>query len=285
MQFGTRFSLTAMTDPAAARALAQTLDAAGFRFVLAGGHVLSVEPGRFPGRPVPTYTGPFHEPFVLFAYLAGVTTQLQFWPSVLILPLFPTAVVAKQAAELSLLSGGRFQLGVGVSWNPVEYQAMNQDMHTRGDRIEEQIAVLRRLWTEPFVSFTGKYHTFDRVGLNRLPTTPIPIWMGSGTDDRVLQRVARVADGWMPMVDPAEPMTRVRRFLEHEGRDPATFKLTGRLIAGAEGAPAWIETVRAQRAIGVTHLAISAPPDLAPEAALERISAARRVLVQEFGED
>jgi probable F420-dependent oxidoreductase len=284
MQFGTRFSLVAMSDPAAPRALAQALDQAGFRYVLLGGHLLSAEPGRFPDRPEPTYVGPFHEPFVLFAYLAAATERLEFWNGVLILPLFPTALVAKQAAELSLLSGGRFQLGVGVSWNPAEYQALDQDIHARGARIEEQIAVLRKLWTEPFVSFEGAYHHFDRVGLNRLPPAPIPIWMGSGTDDRVLRRVARVADGWQPMVDPTEPMTRLRRFLEEAGRDPATFKVAGRLTAGPEGKSAWVEAVRAQQAIGVTHVTIAAPADMEPAAALERTIEARRALVEEFGE-
>ena len=134
MHFGAGFSLTAMDDPVAIRDVAQALDGAGFHFVTVAGHVLGVEPGRFADRPTATYVGPFYDPFVLFSYLAAVTDRLAFRTSILILPLFPTALVAKQAAELSLLSGGRFELGVGISWNRAEYQALYQDFRTRGRR-------------------------------------------------------------------------------------------------------------------------------------------------------
>src|SRR5712692_9407252 len=186
MKFGAGFALTAQADPVALRDMAQTLDGAGFDYVTTAGHLLCAPPDSYPGRPHPTYVGPFREPFVFFSYLAAVTQRLVFRTSILILPLFPTAAVAKQAAELSLLSGGRFELGVGLSWNPAEYEALGQNIHNRGRRVEEQIALLRRLWTEPFVSFEGRWHKFDRVGLNRLPKTPVPILMGSGTDEPVL---------------------------------------------------------------------------------------------------
>ena len=158
MKFGAGFALTAQADPIALRDMAQTLDGAGFDYVTTAGHLLCAPPDSHPGRPLPTYVGPFREPFVFFAYLAAVTQRLAFRTSILILPLFPTALVAKQAAELSLLSGGRFQLGVGISWNQAEYEALGQDFKTRGRRLEEQIVVLRRLWTEPFVTFEGRFH-------------------------------------------------------------------------------------------------------------------------------
>jgi alkanesulfonate monooxygenase SsuD/methylene tetrahydromethanopterin reductase-like flavin-dependent oxidoreductase (luciferase family) len=135
MKFGAGFALTAQADPIALRDMAQTLDGEGFDYVTTAGHLLCTPPDSYAGRPLPTYVGPFREPFVFFSYLAAVTQRLSFRTSILILPLFPTALVAKQAAELSLLSGGRFQLGVGISWNQAEYEAMGQDFKTRGRRM------------------------------------------------------------------------------------------------------------------------------------------------------
>jgi probable F420-dependent oxidoreductase len=278
MKFGAGFSLMAMSDAHAVRDFAQTLDEAGFNFTTIGGHLLSAEPGRFEGRPLPTYVGPFHEPFALFSYLAGLTKQLEFRTSILILPLFQTAVVAKEAAELSILSGGRFQLGVGISWNPAEYEALGQDFRTRARRMEEQIAVLRLLWAEPIVTFKGRWHNFDRVGLNRLPPAAIPVLIGCGTDDKPLRRVAKIADGWLPIGDPTEPMQRLRRYLEEEGRDPEHFILGGRLVATSEGADAWIKTARALKEVGVTDLTITAPPELDASQVMERIVEAKNVL-------
>ncbi|HLZ71821.1 MAG TPA: TIGR03619 family F420-dependent LLM class oxidoreductase [Dehalococcoidia bacterium] len=280
MRFGTSFALAAMADAAAVRDFAQALDGAGFDYVTLSGHLLSAEAGRYPDRPAPTYVGPFHEPFVLFSYLAGITRRLAFRTSILILPLFPTAIVAKQAAELSLLSGGRFELGVGLSWNPAEYQAIGQEFRTRGRRIAEQITLLRRLWSEPFVSFKGRWHTFNQVGLNRLPAAPIPIWMGGGNDEPVLRRIARLADGWVPLADPTEALPRLRTYLSEAGRDPAHFGLTARLVLGPEGAPGWIETARRLQSSGWTDLTLSAPPDLPSAQALPRLIEARTALAE-----
>jgi probable F420-dependent oxidoreductase len=278
MKLGTGFALVAMNDPAAVRDFAQTLDGAGFDFVTASGHLLSAPPGSIPDRPPMTYVGPFHEPFVLFSYLAGITQRLVFRNSIMILPLFQTPLIARQAAELSFFSGGRFELGVGISWNEREYEAMGQDIHNRGRRVEEQIEVLRLLWKQPFVTYEGRYHKLQDIGLNRLPDRPIPIWIGSGTDDRVLRRVARLADGWMPMGDPTEPMQRIRAFMAEEGRDPAGFGLGGRLAAGPEGPEAWTAAARNLQSVGVTHLSIGAPPDLAPADAMKRLLEARKAL-------
>ena len=164
-----------------------------------------------------------------------MTQRLAFRTSILILPLFPTALVAKQAAEPSLLSGGRFQLGVGISWNQAEYEALGQDFKTRGRRLEEQTVVLKRLWTEPFVTFEGRFHKLSGVGLNQLPQQPIPVWIGCAPEEPLLRRVARVADGWLPQVDPVEPLARLRRYLTEAGRDPSGFGVTWRLVAGPGG--------------------------------------------------
>jgi len=278
MKFGTGFALTAQADPIALRDMAQTLDGAGFDYVTTAGHLLCAPPDSYAGRPLPTYVGPFREPFVFFSYLAAVTQRLAFRTSILILPLFPTALVAKQAAELSLLSGGRFQLGVGISWNPAEYEALGQDFTTRGRRLEEQIVVLKRLWTEPFVTFEGRFHTLSGVGLNQLPQQPVPVWIGCAPEEPLLRRVARVADGWLPQVDPAEPLARLRGYLTEAGRDPSGFGVTWRLVAGPGGPESWVETVRQLELVGVTDVTIGAPPDVTGAQSLQRIIEARQVL-------
>jgi probable F420-dependent oxidoreductase len=283
MQYGTGYPLTATDDPIAIRDFAQTLDGAGFDFVTASGHVLSSEPGAYPANPTPTYGGPFHDPFVLFGYLAASTQRIRFRNSILILPLFPTGLIAKQGAELDTLSGGRFELGVGISWNTAEYRAMNQEFKTRGRRLEEQVLLLRRLWSEPFVTADGRWHHYERIGLNRVPAHQIPIWFGAGTGDDVLHRVARLADGWICNGDPAEPMQRLRRYLEQEGRDPGTFGLTARVTAGPDGAAAWVEAGRHMQAAGATHIGVGVPADLTGRDALERLIEARRVLSEALG--
>ena len=283
MRFGTGLPLTANPDASAVRDIVQALDGGGIDFLTVGGHLLSLPPDSQPGRPAMTYVGPFYDAFVLYAYLAAVTQRIEFYTAILILPELPTALVAKQAAELSHFSGGRFQLGVGISWSEAEYAALNQNIHTRGRRLEEQITVLRKMWTEPFVTFEGRWHHLNSIGLNRLPSRPIPIWIGSGTDDKVLRRVARLADGWMPLGDPTEPMVRLRQFLTEAGRDPATFSLTGRVTAGADGPDAWAAEAKRLRSAGVTDLIIGAPPDLSPSQGVARVIEAKNVLASALG--
>src|SRR5438270_5422862 len=161
MKFGAGLPITAADDTAALRDFVQALDGAGFDLLTTAGHVLAAPAGRYADRPTPTYAGPFHDPLILFGYLAAITSRMHFRPTILILPLFPTALVAKQAAELQQLSDGRFELGVGISWNAAEYQATGQDFSSRGQRIEEQIHVLRKFWTEPYVTFHGRWHSLD----------------------------------------------------------------------------------------------------------------------------
>jgi probable F420-dependent oxidoreductase len=282
MKFGAGFPITASSDTVALRDFAQALDGAGFDVVTTAGHLLGVEAGRLPDRPPQTYVGPFHDPFVLFSYLAAITQRLRFRTTILILPLYATAIVAKQAAELQQLSGGRFELGVGISWNAIEYRAVGQDPTVRGRRVAEQIAVLRALWSEPYPTFQGRWHSLEAIGLGRVPAQPIPIWMGSGTGDLALRRVAQLADGWIPMGDPTEVVPRLKQFVREAGRDPAAFGLTARLIAGPGGPGEWIAAAKRMQALGATHVTLAAPPDLQGEAAMQRLIEARTTLAAEL---
>ena len=203
MEYGTSFNGEWLADIGALRSAASELDEAGIDFVSYGGHVLTSRLGRYE-RPASTYAVPFRDFFVLFATLAARTTRLRFRSGILILPMFETVLVAKQSAELSLVSDGRFELGVGISWNEPEYRAMGQELSTRGRRLEEQLVVLRQLWTEEFVTYHGQFHDIEDLGLGQLPTSPIPIWIGCGESQTSMSRVARLADGWMPIAPPSK---------------------------------------------------------------------------------
>jgi probable F420-dependent oxidoreductase len=241
------------TDPDGIRAWARAAEDAGFAHLMAYDHLLGESAELFPNGtgPFPSipYTDEhtFHEVLLLFGHLAAVTEHLHFVTSVLVLPQRPAAMVAKQAATLDLLSGGRFRLAVGVGWNWAEYEALGADFATREDRMQEQIEVMRRLWTEPLVTFDGRFHHLDRVGINPRPARPIPVWIGSGASPRVLRRVVRHADGWMPLLLPgldrislADGVARLRQMAEEEGRDPATLPIHGRVYLG-EGYEAQVE--------------------------------------------
>jgi probable F420-dependent oxidoreductase len=282
MKFGSGFPLQAFSDAAAIRDYAVALEQAGFDFTATAGHVLGQPAGTHPDRAAPQYVGPFNDPFVTFSFLAGVTRRIRFMSAILILPTLPTALVAKQAAELALISGGRFDLGVGVSWNAAEYRALGQEFGARGAKLEEQVAVLRRLWSEPYVTFNGRFHALENIGLGR-PAPSIPIWFGTGTDERVLRRVARLADGWMTIGDFLPHVPRFQQYLREAGRDPAGFPIRGSLIAGEGGPTAWIDTARKYQAAGVTHLNIGAPPGLPPAQTIERLAEARAAIAKALG--
>jgi probable F420-dependent oxidoreductase len=280
MLYGSGLPLKALPDVVAIRDYVQALEGAGFDFTATAGHVLAQPAGAHPGRPVPQYNGPFSDPFVTFGYLSGVTRRIRFMTAILILPALPTALVAKQAAELALISGGRFDLGVGISWNANEYRALGQDAATRGARLEEQVTVLRRLWSEPFISFNGRFHGFDNLGLNRTHIPAIPIWFGTETSERALRRVARLADGWMTIGDFLPQVPRFQQYLRDAGRDPAGFPIRGSLIAGDGGPDAWIATARAYQQAGVTHINIGAPAGLTTDRTLARLTEARPAIAE-----
>src|SRR6266545_754766 len=223
MRIGVVFPQTEIgNDPSAIHDYAQAAEELGYTHVLAYDHVLGANPDR-PGGWSGAYTfrSAFHEVFVLFGYLAGVTQRLELVTGVLILPQRQTALVAKQTASLDVLSGGRLRLGVGLGWNEVEYTGLKEDFHNRGRRIEEQVALLRRLWSEPLVVFNGRWHTIPDAGINPLPVhRPIPIWFG-GHAPAVLRRTARLGDGWMPnrpLADCKADLDQLDRFLAEAGR-------------------------------------------------------------------
>jgi len=214
-------------DPEAVRRIGRATEELGFDHLLAYDHVLgAVHEGRVPPLTGPyTERDPFHDPLVMFAYLAGMTERLGFATGVLILPQRQTVLVARQAADVDLLSGGRLRLGVGVGWNYVEYDALGQDFHTRGAREEEQIGLLRRLWTEPTVDHAGRFDRVDRAGALPRPSRPLPIWLG-GFGDAALSRAARCGDGFIfagRSADVYGAWDRVRRLVAEQGRPPADF--------------------------------------------------------------
>jgi probable F420-dependent oxidoreductase len=185
-------------DPAAVRRIGTAVEEMGFDHLLAYDHVLgAVHAYRTPPLTGPyTENDPFHDPFVMFGYLAGITKRIGFVTGILILPQRPTALVARQAADVALLSGDRLRLGVGIGWNPVEYEALGQSFRTRGARQEEQIHLLRKLFAEPVVDFSGRFDRVDRAALVPKPARPVPIWLG-GSSDAAYDRAARLADGFI----------------------------------------------------------------------------------------
>jgi probable F420-dependent oxidoreductase len=185
-------------DPTAVRRIGKAVEDLGFGYLLAYDHVLGASHADRTPQLTGPYTehDPFHDPFVMFAYLAAITQRIGFVTGILILPQRQTALVARQATDVDLLSGGRLRLGVGIGWNPVEYEALGQDFHTRGARQEEQIQLLRRLFTEPVVDFSGRFDRIDRAALVPKPARPIPIWLG-GFGEAAFDRAARLADGFI----------------------------------------------------------------------------------------
>lgn len=263
MKIGVVFPQTEIgTDPVAIRDFVQAVEGLGYSHLLAYDHVLGADPAHYPGwRGAYTHEDMFHEPFVLFGYVAAVTRRIELVTGIIILPQRQTALVAKQAAEVDVLSGGRLRLGIGLGWNAVEYEALGQDFHNRGRRVEEQIALLRALWTQPVVTFQGRWHRVMNAGLNPLPVQrPIPIWVGGGAD-AVLRRTARLADGWFPLSRPDEAtrilVQRLRDYAREAGRDPAKIGIEGR-VRFVDGSPeVWAQAAGAWRDAGATHIVVN----------------------------
>ena len=199
MQIGVVYPQTELRgDPTAVRQVGKAAEELGFDHLLAYDHVLGAVHENRTRQLTGPYTerDPFHDPFVMFGYLAAITERIGLATGVLVLPQRPAALVARQAADVDLLSGGRLRLGVGIGWNHVEYEALGQDFHTRGARQEEQLELLRLLFTEPVVDFSGRFHRLDRVSLVPKPARPIPIWLG-GSSEAAFDRAARLADGFI----------------------------------------------------------------------------------------
>jgi len=270
MKIGVVFPQTELgADPSDAADFARAAEDLGYDHLIVYDHILGVVP-REDNWLGYTHRDMFHEPFVLFGYLAGVTSRIELTNGILVLPQRQTALVAKQSAEVDVLSGGRLRLGVGVGWNSAEFEAVGEDFRSRGQRIEEQVEVLRAFWTQEIVTFHGRWHHIDRAGINPLPVQrPIPVWMG-GESDTVLRRVARMADGWMagggivsptsrrpPVTDGYRAMVgKIRAYAKEAGRDAGAIGLERRL--GYAEAPAeWARVVAEWRAIGGTHVSVS----------------------------
>lgn len=259
------------TDPRDIRDFVVAAEEAGYERLVVFDHVLGIDPARREAwrgskelEAIPyTYESMFHEPFVLFGYLASVTSRIEFMTGVLVLAQRQTALVAKQAAEVDLLSGGRLVLGVGVGWNPIEFQGMGADYSKRGRYIDEQIRLLRQLWSKPIVEFRGDYHSVDRAGINPLPTRQIPIWIG-GIAQPVLQRAGRLGDGWhVPRVLRRDPerlgalLEQVREAARAAGRDPSALGVGTLLHQSEVPREQQLDLVRRMVKAGVTHLAFN----------------------------
>jgi probable F420-dependent oxidoreductase len=282
MHYGASFPVGDWGNVAALREFALAVEEGGFDYVSLSTHLLAMPPGSLPDERPHHYLGPYREPLVLFSYLSGLTTRIRFRTAVLISPLYPTALLARLAGDVSLISGGRLELGVGISWNPREYEALGQDVHVRGKRFEEQIVLLRRMWSEPYVTFEGSWHKLDGIGLNQLPPR-IPLLLGVGMQDDLLRRAARLGDGWIPLGDPVEALPRLRRFVEDEGKDWSSFMVSGRLMCGQGGPKDWVEHVRRLHDAGIRDMELFPGQGLTGGAAAQRLLEVRDVLAKEFG--
>ncbi len=284
MRIGAVFPQTEIgPDPAGVRAFADGVQELGFDHLHAYDHVLGAERASHPG-----FSGPydsdsmFHEILVVFGYIAAVAPRLELVTGIVIAPQRQTALVAKQAAEIDILTGGNFRLGLGLGWNAVEYEALGMNFHDRGRRLDEQIELMRRLWTEPVVTFEGRWNRVTAAGLNPLPVQrPIPIWIG-GYVERALRRAARVADGYFPRAanSPPPEVDQVRQFLREEGRDPASFGIDARVPVGEGGPDEWGAAAEAWREAGATHLTLVTMGGglKGPEAHLGRLAEVREVV-------
>jgi probable F420-dependent oxidoreductase len=262
MHLGVVFPQTEIgADPAAVRDYAQAAQDLGFEHVLAYDHVLGADPRAYPGWSGYTCHDMFHEPLVLFGYLAAVAPRLELVTAVIILPQRQTVLAAKQAAEVDVLTQGKFRMGIGIGWNSVEYEGLGVNFHNRGRRFEEQIEVLRRLWTEPVVTYEGRYHKVTAAGLNPLPVQrPIPLWIGASAEPAI-KRAAELADGFFPqrpLEGGWEPtLERLHGWLRAAGKDPSRFGIERRIDI-ARGTPDdWRRGAEEWRARGATHLSVS----------------------------
>jgi len=262
MQIGVVFPQTEIGSAVAdVRRYGTAVDALGYAHLRAYDHVLGADPeAHAPWNGPYNVATTFHEPFVLFGYLAACT-GLEMVTGVIILPQRQTALVAKQAAQVDLLTEGRFRLGVGIGWNAVEYEALGESFARRGKRMSEQIPLLRRLLTERAVTHDGEFDRVTAAGLAPLPVQrPIPIWIG-GQSEPAYRRVGRLADGWFPQVAPGPRLDEARAIVADaavaEGRDPATLGMEGRVTWTADGIGKVVDHLGRWRDAGATHVSIN----------------------------
>lgn len=262
MQYGAVFPHNEIgTDPGAIKAYAQGIEALGVTHLLIYDHVLGADPDR-PGGWKGAYDKDvaFHEPFTTFAFLAGVTETLEFITTVLILPQRQTVLVAKQAAEVAVLSNNRLRLGVGTGWNDIEYEALNETFTNRGKRQAEQVELMRKLWSEDAFTYQGEYHTISAAGINPRPSEQIPIWFG-GSAAALLKRCGELGDGWIPLMgandNARQCLETIRQHREARGLAWDDFGIQAQAQYHGGTAERWSKHANKWRDIGATHLAIA----------------------------
>jgi probable F420-dependent oxidoreductase len=261
MRIGVVFPQTELGgDVGAVRAYAQGAEELGYRHIMIYDHVVGADPDVYKGwnGPYDVHTT-FHEPMVLYGYLAALTS-LELVTGIIILPQRQTVLAAKQAAEVDLLSNGKFRFGVGIGWNQVEYEALGQDFRTRGKRLEEQITLMRRLWTEQTVTFEGRFDKVVGAGIAPLPVQrPIPVWLGAQSP-RAYERAGRMADGWFPQMSPGPQLDEARRLVEQAateaGRDPASLGMDGR-VSWRDDRESLAQELRQWQDAGATHVSVN----------------------------
>lgn len=250
-------------DPGFVRDYAQAAEALGYNGLSLPDHVLGANIANRPGwGDRNTSADYFHDPFVLFGFLAACTSTVEFSTQVMIMSQRQTALVAKQAASLDVLCGGRFRFGIGTGWNAVEYEALNENFHDRGKRITEQVEVMRRLWAEPHVSFDGDYHTISDAGINPLPPRgSIPLWFG-GHDERMVRRAATLGDGWIMLAYPPDETALAafeafRSYATEAGRDPDDLGIEVWTSVGDGDDETLRSDVRFWKEAGVSHITLN----------------------------
>ena len=263
MRLGAIFPQTEIgSDPVAVRDFAQAAEGLGYEHLLVFDHVLGADTSVRQGWDRPYSSADmFHEPFVLFGYLAGLTEKIEMVTGVLILGQRQTSLVAKQAAEVDVLTGGRLRLGIGVGWNAVEYEGLSESFTNRGRRSEEQIELMRQLWTNEVVDFHGRYHNVTHAGINPLPVQqPIPVWFGGGAP-QVVKRIGRMGDGWFPQFEPnsegAERIAEMRGYATEAGRDPSAIGIEGRIGIATDDQANWQKLAESWAEVGATHLSVN----------------------------
>jgi probable F420-dependent oxidoreductase len=285
MQVGVAFPRDGLkNDSAAMRDFAQAAESLGYTHISIGDHVIGRAGLQDTGRPI-------IDAFVLFSHLGAVTSRIRFVFGVMPVPQRQTVLVAKQAASVDVLTGGRLGLGFSVGWDELEYQALNENFHNRGRRMDEQIEVMRLLWTQPVVDFKGHYHTIDHAGINPLPIQrPIPIWI-AGYAEAVLRRVARLADGWMPQAPPGFPpgagpelvaptLAKLRGYVSEAGRNPADLELIGTLPMMNNTPDGWRRRLDGWHELAATHITVNAATDSEPT--IEKYLQALRLFHEEI---
>ena len=270
MEVGVIFPQTEIEpDPLAIKDFAQAAEDMGYAYIFIADHVLGADSAHhdFPALRTYNHKSVVHETMTLMGYLSAITEQVGLATGILILPQRQTVLVAKQAAEVDVLSGGRLRLGIGVGWNSVEFEALGEDFHNRGARSAEQIEVMRALWTQEVVDYHGKWHNISHAGLNPLPVQrPIPVFLGAGSSatptiaEPVLKRVARIADGWCPNFGPDERgrayVEKVHGYMLEMGRDSDKLQLDGRLRTSGKQPEDWIDEAKAWEELGARYLSI-----------------------------